>query len=115
MIVSGYKKINEVVEGEALESDYNIYVFQGTDGDDFDWEGKQTLPELRKILGYANRMGVTLFKAPWFEDRKTAFEQYVEAGDILSRRDVFRMHIMSPDNVTEEQNVEALKVLIAQD
>jgi uncharacterized sporulation protein YeaH/YhbH (DUF444 family) len=116
IIASGYKKINEVIEGEALARDYNIYVFQGTDGDDFD-DGRLALPEIRKILEYANRMGVTLFKHPYYQEKdiKTSFEQYIEKGGILEKRDVFRMHIMPPYNVTEEQNIEALKALIAQD
>lgn len=116
IIASGYKKINEIVEGEALIRDYNVYVFQGTDGGDFD-DGKLALPEIRKILGYANRMGVTLFKHPYYQERgaKTSFEQYIEKGGILGKRDVFRMHIMSSYNITEEQNIEALKALIAQD
>lgn len=117
-IASCYKKINEVVEGEGLESDYNIYVFQGTDGDDSDYEGEDAIPELKKILRYTSRMGVTLFKHPYYssQDGKTTFEQYIEKSKILERRDVFRMHIMPRYyNVSEEMNVEALKALIAQD
>lgn len=116
MIVSGYKEINKTVEGEGLEKDYNIYVFQGTDGDDFDSGGKRTLPELEKMLKYVNRMGVTVFKHPYFTDRnqKTSFEDYLERGGILERKDVFRMHIMPSVDITEEQNIEALKALIAQ-
>ena len=116
LISSGYKEINKVVDGEALETNYNIYVFQGTDGDDFD-DGKLAIPEINKILGYANRMGVTLFKHPYFTEgnTKTPFETYVEKGNFQNQRDVFRMHTMSPYNVTEEKNIEALKALIAQD
>lgn len=117
LIASGYKKINEVVEGEGLENDYNIYVFQGTDGDDGD-EGEFALPELNKILNYVSRMGVTLFKHPYYtsQGQKTIFEQYIEKGGILERKDVFRMHTMPRyTNVTEEMNVEALRTLIAQD
>lgn len=118
LIASGYKKINEVVEGEALESQYNIYVFQGTDGDDGDREGKYALPELEKILRYASRMGVTLFKHPYYvdSDENTIFEQYIEGSGILERKDVFRLHIMPKYySVTDEMNEEALKELIAQD
>lgn len=116
VIASGYKKINEIVEGESLERDYNIYVFQGTDGDDFD-DGRLALPEIQKILGYVNRMGVTLLKHPYYIEKgiKTNFEEYVERGGILARRDVFRLHAMSSYDVTEEQNIEAFKALIAQD
>lgn len=117
MIVSGYKKINETVEGEGLASEYDIFLFQGTDGDDFDSRGTQTIPEMEKIFGYVSRMGVTLFKHPYYEAQgiETSFEQYVEAAGFLDRRDVFRLHVMSSQDVSEEMNLDALKALIAQD
>lgn len=117
-IASGYKKINETVEGEGLASDYNIYVFQGSDGDDGDYEGEHAILELKKILRYASRMGVTLFKHPYYihQKQETIFEQYIRASGILERKDVFRMHIMPQYyNVTEEMNIEALRTLLAQD
>jgi uncharacterized sporulation protein YeaH/YhbH (DUF444 family) len=118
-IPSAYKKVNEIVDGENLASQYNIYLFQGTDGDDGD-DGTEAIPEIKKILSYTNRMGVTLFKHPYYinESIKTIFEQYVERGEILQRRDVFRMHIMSNDywrRITDEMNIEAIKALIADD
>lgn len=113
-IASGYKKINETIEGEGLENDYNIYVFQGTDGDDGDYEGGYALPELKKILRYASRTGVTLFKHPYYKDQKTIFEEYIEKSGVLERKDVFRMHVMSYYDITEEMNIAALKALIAQ-
>lgn len=116
MIASGYKKINEIVQGEGLESSYNIYVFQGTDGDDFD-DGRVTLPELEKILQYVNRMGVCLFKSPYYGSKgvKTSFEQYIEKGGIINRKDVFRMYTLPSQNITEEDHIKALKAMIAQD
>ncbi len=118
-IPSAYKKVNEIVDGENLASQYNIYLFQGTDGDDGD-DGTEAIPEIKKILTYTSRMGVTLFKHPYYisQNIKTIFEEYVERGEILRMRDVFRMHIM-PNNywsrITDEMNIEAIKILIAQD
>ena len=118
-IPSAYKKINRVIEGEDLASQYNIYLFQGTDGDDGD-DGTEAIPEIKKILAYVSRMGVTLFKYSYYtnENIKTIFEEYVERGEILTRRDVFRMHIMPNDywrRISDEMNIEALRILIAQD
>ncbi|MDO8574859.1 MAG: DUF444 family protein [bacterium] len=114
-IASGYKKITEIVEGEALSRDYNIYVFQGTDGDDGD-DGREAIPEIQKIFGYVNRMGVCVLKHPYYgNDRETGFENYVKEGNILDETELFRMHAMSSASVTEENNVEAIKALIAQD
>ena len=114
-IASGYKKINEIVEGESLARDYNIYVFQGTDGEDWDREGNEAIPEIEKILGYANRMGVSVLKHPYRIDKESEFEQYVTKGNFVEQKEIFRMHVMPSQGVTEEQNVEAIKALIAQD
>ena len=117
-IPSVYKEITKAVEGESLAQNYNIYVFQGTDGDDWDYppgEGREAIPEIEKILGYVNRMGVSVLKHPYYGDRETTFEQYVKKGNFIDRRDVFRMHIMSSVDVTDDDNIEAVKELIAQD
>ena len=59
-VVSAYRLVNKIVDQENLAQDYNIYVFHGTDGEDWDTEGKETVPELKKMLTYANRMGITI-------------------------------------------------------
>jgi len=59
-IVSAFRLINDIIEEESLYRDYNIYVFHGTDGDDWDTKGEATLPEIRKTIDYANRVGITL-------------------------------------------------------
>ena len=46
-VAAAYRLVNEIVEKENLAKDYNIYVFHGTDGDDWDTEGKEALPELQ--------------------------------------------------------------------
>ena len=113
-IPSGYKKINEIVEGESLARDYNIYIFQGTDGDDGD-SGREAIPEIKKILGYANRMGVCVVKSPYWGENISIFEDYMKKENIPNDRELFRMHVMSSVDVTEEKNIEAIKELIAQD
>lgn len=113
-IPSVYKEVTKTVEGEALARDYNIYVFQGTDGEDGD-DGKEAIPEIQKILGYVNRMGVSVLKGPYYGDRETEFEQYLKKGNILEKKNLFRMHVMSSAGVTDEKNIEAIKALIAQD
>ena len=116
-IPSAYKKVNEIVRGENLQRDYDIYVFQGSDGDDGD-NGMYAVPEMKTMLSYVNRMGVTLFKHPYWGavSEDTIFERYVKEAKIHERRDVFRMHIM-PNYwyITNQQNEEAIKALIAQD
>ena len=114
-IPSAYKLLNEIVESEGLARDYNIYVFQGTDGDDGDRNGKEAIPEIKKILGYVNRMGVSVFKRDPAGKDKTVFEKYVEKGSFIDQEVLFRMHLMSNKDVTDEENEEAVKALVAQD
>lgn len=111
-IPSAYKKVNEIVEGEGLERDYNIYVFQGTDGEDYD-DGKAAIPEIEKILGYVNRMGVCVLKSQY--QNRTTFEEYIMAAGFQERKDIFRMHVMPNAKVSEEDQIKALKALISQD
>ena len=63
-VAAAFQLVNEIVAKENLARDYNIYVFHGTDGDDWDTEGKETLPEIEKMLGYAARVGVTIAAEP---------------------------------------------------
>ena len=42
-VASAFRMVNEIVETQGLARDYNIYVFHGTDGDDWDTEGKETV------------------------------------------------------------------------
>ncbi|MBU8909991.1 MAG: DUF444 family protein, partial [Desulfobacterales bacterium] len=51
-VFTAFKMVNEIVERENLARDYNIYVFHGTDGDDWDKEGQQTIAEIKKMLNY---------------------------------------------------------------
>ncbi len=113
-IPSGYREITKTVDGESLARDYNIYVFQGTDGDDFD-DGTKAIPEIEKILGYVNRMGVCVVKDSRYRRGESGFEQYIKESGLPDRRDVFRIHVMSSSGVTDEQNIEAVKALISQD
>jgi len=114
LIASGYRKINEIVDGEGLARNYNIYVFQATDGDDGD-DGDEAIPEIEKILSYVNRMGVCVLKQPYYGDRQSIFEDYINESGLLDIRELFRMHVMLSAGVTDDKNIEAVKALIAQD
>ena len=48
-MASAFKLVNKIVEEENLVKDYNIYVFYGGDGEDWD-DGQETIDELKKIV-----------------------------------------------------------------
>ncbi|MBF0433433.1 MAG: DUF444 family protein, partial [Fibrobacteria bacterium] len=84
-VASAFKMVNEIVEKENLAKDYNIYVFHGTDGDDWDNEGAEVLPEIEKMLTYANRVGITVAKHSSAPGSNTTVEKYLEKSGLLEK------------------------------
>lgn len=114
-IASAFEKVNEIVESEGLEKDYNIYVFYGGDGDDSRWQGddKKAISEIERILTYANRMGACVKHNGWAgDDNETVFEENIKNSNVYSN-ELFRMYVMSSQDNTEEKNIEAIKHLIS--
>jgi uncharacterized sporulation protein YeaH/YhbH (DUF444 family) len=107
-IPAAYELINTIVHEEGLAKNYNIYIFQGTDGDD-SAHAEFAQSQIEEILTYANRMGVTVLKN---NDRETTFEKYINDAEFTERSELFRMYIL-PDNATNEQNEDAVKALIS--
>ena len=113
-VASGFKLVNEIVAKENLASDYNIYVFHGTDGDDWDSEGKEFLPELEKMMGYASRIGVTIAESGFGAAGQTEVEKYLKASGLLeSRRKQLRLDVM-PESAEETRVIEGIKSLISE-
>ncbi len=113
-VASGFKLVNEIVAKENLASDYNIYVFHGTDGDDWDSEGKEFLPELEKMMTYASRIGVTIAESGFGSAGQTEVEKYLKGSGLLeSRRKQLRLDVM-PENAEETRVIEGIKALISE-
>lgn len=112
-VASAYRLVNKLVEGENLEQDYNIYVFHGTDGDDWDTKGEEALPELRKMLRYAARVGITIAENGYGVSGKSEVERYVRKSGLLDERnDLLRLDVMSKDS-NEGRVIEGIKHLIS--
>ncbi|MDY6822712.1 MAG: DUF444 family protein [Thermodesulfobacteriota bacterium] len=111
-VASAYRLVNDIVEAENLSRDYNIYVFHGTDGDDWDKEGKETVPEIRRMLRYVNRMGITIAKRAG--ERTTEVENYIEAANLLhDNPKLLRMDALA-DGADEPRLIEGIKKLISE-
>jgi uncharacterized protein len=112
-VVSGYKMVNDIVEKENLAQDYNIYVFHGTDGDDWDTEGKEALPELEKMMGYASRIGVTIAENSYGTPGNTEVEKYLKKSGLLEKKkNLIRMDVMK-ETADEPRIIEGIKRLIS--
>jgi hypothetical protein len=113
-VSSAYRLVNEIVERENLTRDYNIYIFHGTDGDDWDHDGSQCLPELKKMLTYANRVGITIAQHAPEGSQRTEVENYIRTSGLLEDQPkLLRMDVMRED-ADEPRVIEGIKTLIAE-
>jgi len=111
-VSSAYRLVNAIVEKENLVQDNNIYVFHGTDGDDWDTDGKETLPEIDRMLTYANRVGVTVAKHAMGQS-DTEVEKYLKRSGVLEKKaSLIRMDVVSQD-ADETRLIQGIKAMIS--
>ncbi len=112
-VASAFRLVNEIVAKENLARDYNIYVFHGTDGDDWDDGGEKAIPELEKILKYASRVGVTIAEHGHGESGGTEVARYLRNSGLLKdKSDLLRMDTMGED-ADEPRLIEGIRKLIS--
>jgi uncharacterized protein len=113
-VASAFRLLNEIVEKENLAADYNIYVFHGTDGDDWDVEGKETIPEIKKMLSYVSRAGISVIGAPSASLNSTEVERYInKSGFLKDSPKLIRMDVMDV-NADEPRLIDGIKKLISE-
>jgi len=111
-VSSAFRLVNEIVETESLARDYNIYLFHGTDGDDWDTEGKECIPEIEKSLLYASRVGVTVARGPYGGGSESEVEKYLKKSELLEKKkSLIRMDVL-PEGSDEGRIIEGIKNLI---
>jgi uncharacterized sporulation protein YeaH/YhbH (DUF444 family) len=112
-VCSAYRLVNGIVEKENLASDYNIYVFHGTDGDDWDTNGEKALPELEKMLTYTSRVGVTIAEHGLGEPGGSEVGRYLHNSGLLrDKPELVRLDVMQED-ADEARLIEGIKQLIS--
>jgi len=113
-VAAGYRLINKIVAEESLATDYNIYIFHGTDGDDWDREGLETVPELKKMLSYASRIGITIAEHSYAPPGGTEFETYIKRTGLLEQvAELLRLDSMKEDS-PEERVIEGIRKLVSE-
>lgn len=112
-VASAYKLVNEIVEDESLTMENNIYVFHGTDGDDWDTKGDKALPELEKILDYASRVGITIAENGYGMSGQSEVETYIKKSGLLEeKKDLLRMDVITQDT-DETRLISGIRQLIS--
>jgi len=112
-VASAFRLVNDIVEKENLAADYNIYIFHGTDGDDWDTDGKELIPELNKMLTYTNRIGITIAEHSSNAVNSTEVERYLKKSELLDEKSkLLRLDVMKEDS-DESRIIEGIKKLIS--
>lgn len=112
-VFPAFELVNEIVEKENLARDYNVYVFHGTDGDDWDSDGKKTLAAIDKIMAYANRIGITVARNSWGRPGNTTVERYFnESGLLKSKAELLKMDSFTSTDASEDRIIEGIRRLL---
>ena len=112
-VASAFRLVNEIVEKENLARDYNIYIFHGTDGDDWDSDGSNTIPEIRKALTYSSRIGITVARMATYGVYASTIERYMANSRLLAEfPKLIRMDTVSESD-SEERLINGIKNLIS--
>ncbi|MBN2668219.1 MAG: DUF444 family protein [Bacteroidales bacterium] len=113
-VAPAFELVDKIINEEQLEKDYNIYIFYGTDGDDWESDGKKTIEMLKHLVGKVNRIGVTVAKNSWSSSKKTTVETYLDKSELLNTHsDVIKIDAFKADGVTQDRIVEGIKKLVS--
>lgn len=113
-VAPAFQLVNQIVIQEQLARDYNIYVFHGTDGDDWDEDGKEFIEALEGMMSYVNRVGITVAKNSWSTtDKETTVEKSVSGSGLLTGRpELMRIDAFRAAEANEDRIIEGIKKLI---
>jgi len=112
-VCTAFKLVNDIVERENLARDYNIYVFHGTDGDDWDKDGKQTVEEIEKMLNYVSRIGISIVEHSYVGSKQTEVEKYLKSSEILTKHsNLLKMDVLD-ENADDSRIIQGIKKLIS--
>ncbi|MPM11134.1 hypothetical protein SDC9_57473 [bioreactor metagenome] len=114
-VAPAFALVNKIIQTENLARDYNIYVFYGTDGDDWDSDGKELNEELQKLLPVVSRIGITVSKNSWTGENETTVEKNIaQSGIAEKRRKEFRIDGFNADTADESRIIESIKKLVSE-
>ncbi len=112
-VYTAFQMVNDIVEKESLARDYNIYVFHGTDGDDWDKDGQQTIMELERMMTYVSRIGITIAEHSYVGNKQTEVEKYLRQSGVLDRYNhLIKLDIMR-EGVDDSRIIQGIKTLIS--
>lgn len=113
-VAPAFKLVEKMILEEQLDRDYNIYIFYGTDGDDWDSEGTEAIASLKNLVGKANRIGITIAKNSWSGGKITTIETYIDKSKLLSSQsEKIRLDAFKADGASEDRIIEGIRKLVS--
>ncbi len=114
-VFAAYEFVANIIEKEQLAKENNIYIFHGTDGDDWEDNGEKAITAIRKMLKDINRMGITVAKNAWTAlDKPTTVENYLaESGLLKEKKELIKLDAFSAEDASENRIIEGIRKLIS--
>ncbi len=109
-IRSAFKKINEIIKKEDLLRDYNIYVFYGGDGDDWNNNEDEFKEEFEELSNSVNRLGITIVKTR--SGNQTIFEKFIHTHKFLEKfKGKVQLDLLG-ENADDKKIIHSIKNLV---
>jgi hypothetical protein len=111
-IYPAFELVNSIIESEQLHLSKNIYVFYGSDGDDWKDNKNNLVNEIKKLSKYANRIGIFVAKNSG-NNNPTSLESTIEESNILTElQDKLKITQINSRDFTENQIRESIKFFL---
>ena len=113
-VAPAFELVEKIISEENLDKDYNIYIFYGTDGDDWESAGTKAIQSIKNLLSKVNRIGITIARNSWSSSANTTIETYINKSNLLKEMpDKIRLDSFKADGANEDRIIEGIKKLIS--
>jgi len=113
-VAPAFELVEKIITEENLDKDYNIYIFYGTDGDDWESAGSNTIKSIKNLLSKVNRIGMTIARNSWSSSANTTIENYMNKSNLLKDMpDKIRLDSFKADGANEDRIIEGIRKLIS--
>ena len=107
-----FNLVNSIIENEQMHLSKNIYVFYGSDGDDWKDNNNTLINEIKKLSNYVNRIGILVARNA-SSSLPTTLETNLEESNILSElRDKLKLSRVNANDFNEEQIIDSIKFFL---
>lgn len=112
-VAPAFQLAEKIITNENLARDYNIYIFYGTDGDDWDEDGKEYMEVLERLCLVTNRTGIAVAKNAWSGSSQTNVEKNTEKSGLLKKKpELIKLDAFLAEEVREKNLIESIKKIV---